>query len=209
MFFWMYGIAAWLSRIPHVPDAFTTLLVLGLGAVASSIYLCLRLIALHPGFKSLHRRMELAALLCFVLIFRTSPLYFLDREHVFFVLTLPYVLRFMPSLARAPVPLGVRLFIAVAAGAGFCIKPYCLAAWAGVQLLYMIEQKSGRILYSLENCVILCHRRALPSGDLAALSGLSVHRGADGPGYLLRQPRCHPGSSIIAPIRFPSWLRRS
>jgi hypothetical protein len=40
------------------------------------------------------------------------------------------------------------------AGIGFSIKPYCLAVWAGIQLLACLKEKSLRALIAAENLII-------------------------------------------------------
>ena len=154
LIFWVYGLPAALARVTNIETSSHFLIITGLCLIACSVWLSVQLIRLHPGFGSAQMRIEFAALLCFVLIFRTSPIYFLDREHLFLVLIFPYLIRFMPSLYRQPVALKLSIATGILAGIGFCIKPYCLVVWAGVQIFFMLSEKSLRMLRSIENIII-------------------------------------------------------
>src|SRR5262249_32648747 len=90
----------------------------------------------------------------FVII--TPQMFFFDREHILMVMTFPYVLRFMPSLARVTLPNGLRVCVGLAAALGFCIKPHSVILFAFVQAMFLLRERSLTILWSLENLIIYC-----------------------------------------------------
>jgi hypothetical protein len=98
--------------------------------------------------------MQFAILLCFLFIFRIDPAYFCDRDHIFLVLTFPYLLRWMPSLSHIRFPVRLRAFTGCLAGIGFLIKPHCLLLFAGIQLICILRKDRPRILGSTENRII-------------------------------------------------------
>ena len=152
LIFWLYAIPA--SIAGPLKD-YQMLVLLGLCVTGFSVFLSTRLISLHPEFSGNGaKQWEFAALLCFVLIFRTYCAFFLDREHLFLVLTLPYIIRFMPSLGTQRVPLWLKLSTGSMAAVGFCIKPHCLIVFLGIQLLYCWRERSTKILISSENILI-------------------------------------------------------
>jgi hypothetical protein len=153
LIFWIYALPATLAEHLSALRDMQWLVALCLMLVAISIFLCTQLIALHPGFDG-KRRLDFAILLAFMLICQVRPMFFADREHLFLVLTLPYMTRFMPSLARLRPPLHLSLAIGLLAGIGFCIKPYCFIVFAGLQLICLWRERSARILISPENVII-------------------------------------------------------
>jgi len=66
----------------------------------------------------------------------------------------PYLLRFMPSLARRDISPRLRLLIGCMAAAGFCIKPHTAIVFAALQLLYVYRERSFSIVWSAENIII-------------------------------------------------------
>jgi hypothetical protein len=155
LIFYLYTLPAALAQyVPFVQD-YQALVLLGLCAIALVIALCVRLITLHPAFAGNRRKQtEFVLLLCFLLIFRIASAFFGDREHIFLVLTFPYLLRWMPSLGRIPLSLRFRVLIGLLAGIGFFIKPHCLLLFAGLQLICLLRKDRPRILFSIENCII-------------------------------------------------------
>lgn len=151
---WLYMMPMATARFFGLVDR-PVLVFSGLMLVAASIAMCDRVLAIHPAFAANPRsRIWHAFLLCGVFIPATSSAHFFDREHVFLLLTLPYLLRLMPSLADAAMPVGLRLIIGCMAGLGFCIKPHCAIVFIVVQLLCIKRARSMAILWSLENIII-------------------------------------------------------
>ena len=152
---WLYAIPVWIAQhIQLLRDA-KMLAILGLLATAFVIRLSISLLARHPAFAGeKHRQYAFALLLAIVFIFLTAPMYFFDREHIMLVLTFPYVLRFMPSLARQALPLPVRVLIGLLAAAGFCMKPHALVVFAVLQLLFILRERGAAILWSVENVIV-------------------------------------------------------
>lgn len=152
---WLYAIPARIAL--HVKwmedDQIMTLLW-----IVSSLFIagiCTYLIRFHSGFTGdIRKQTDFAFFVVGLFIFFTPPVYFSDRENIIFVLTFPYLLRFMPRLARQALPLQLRILIGGVAAVGFCIKPYTLLIFIAIQLLYIIRERTLAILFSLENCII-------------------------------------------------------
>lgn len=154
LIFWLYAIPVSLGNFLHLSSGFV-LALMGLVTTGFTVALSVRLIKYVPMFAEQKRlRVEFALLLSFMLIVWTNSHYFFDREHIFLVLTFPYILRFMPSLAGQPLPSRLRVLIGVMAAIGFCIKPHCALVFAGVQLLILYRTRSWRMLFCLENSII-------------------------------------------------------
>jgi hypothetical protein len=166
LIFWLYSIPVRLSdAFAGAVADYEILVALGLVVVTLCIWLGMRLLALSPPFaESRDRRIGFAALLFFVLVFRTGSMFFLDREHLFLVLTLPYLIRCMPSLLDKTIPRRLRVMTGLLAGLGFCIKPQCLLVLAGIVLISAVLQRSWRVFFWLENLLI--------AGTLLAYLGL-------------------------------------
>ncbi len=155
LIFLIYALPVMLSQCLEFLRDYEALVLLGLCVIALSIALSTRLIALHPEFaNATAKQAGFVLLLCFILVFRTTPIYFMDREHLFLLLVLPYIMRVMPSLCHAPIPRWMSVAIGCMAGIGFCMKPHCYIVLAGVQLLYILRERSFRILISPESIII-------------------------------------------------------
>ena len=153
---WLYSIPIWLSSHLGFIKDYQILGIVGLIACATVMMLSQSLIKRHPGFAGNARKQQLFALLlaCTVMFF-TTQVYFFDRDHIFYVLIFPYILRFMPSLSRLELPKSVCVIIAVMAGIGFCIKPHTAIVFVLLQLLQIRQCRSAAVLWSLENGIIL------------------------------------------------------
>ena len=152
---WLFAVPQWLAMHGLPLADFQILALLGLLFCGISVALGVCLIRKHPEFAHSPAKQALfALLLASVFIFFTSQVYFFDRDHIFLVLTFPYLLRFMPACARAPLSLTLRITIAVLATVGFCIKPYTLIVFVVLQLIYILRERTIRIVYSLENIII-------------------------------------------------------
>lgn len=152
---WLYALPVSLANHTHLMQDYHFLVLMGLITIACVIYVSCALIKLHPAFAHDRRQqLEFCLLLASVFITFQNPCYFLDREHIFLVLIVPYLLRFTPSLAKAPVPSSTRIITGLLAGLGFCVKPHCLIVFAGIQLLYIWRERSLAILRSPENLLI-------------------------------------------------------
>jgi hypothetical protein len=151
----MYAIPVWISEHLTFLRDYNVLALMGFGIVAAVIWLSSRLVALHPAFaQNKRRRVAFAFLLAYVFVFFTAPMYFLDREHVLLVFTFPYMLRYIPSLARTALPMRLRVAVGLLGAVGFCIKPHALIIFAVLQLMYMVRERSAAILVSVENLII-------------------------------------------------------
>ena len=123
--------------------------VMGVGAI---LY---RLIALHP---LLHQSRKKQLLFCWFLLFVFiefhRPTYFFDRDYLFLLFAFPYLFLHQPSLSGTTPSRLLQIWIGLAAGIGFCMKPYCLIVFAAVQLLYWLRNGHIRIVFSLPNLII-------------------------------------------------------
>jgi len=152
---WVYSIPAWLSlHLEGIQDV-QLLHLMVLLAVGCSLLLTDRLMRFHPAFAPYARKRAWhTILLGFILVLWANPAFFGDREHLFLVLALPYIMRCSPSLARIALPLPLRLGVACMGAVGFCIKPHCVMVFLGIQVLALLRERSLRFLWSLENCII-------------------------------------------------------
>ena len=151
---WLYALPDMLAAGTGPDREYAMLFASGTLLMLVSACACVWLIRRHAGFAKRRKSVEFLVLLIFVLMFRTSPIFYLDREHLFLVLTLPYLLRFSPGLASRKIPLAASLGIGLLAAVGFNIKPYCFIVFLGVQLVFAALQRSSGILRSAENLVV-------------------------------------------------------
>ncbi len=152
---WLYALP--IDVIIHLglKPGFQQFAVLGIGVVIASLIVCLRLMAYHPQFSgNTKKQAEFALLFCFTFIFSVNPLFFFLRDHIFMLLTFPYMLRFMPSLAGAPIAQRLRIVVGCMAAVGFCIKPHCLIFMAFIGVMYLVSQHSLKIITCIENTII-------------------------------------------------------
>lgn len=151
---WLYAIPARMAQLLPLTD-YQALAILGLACTGLSIWLCMRLTAIHPFFTGDKRKQaNFVLLFVAVLLFFQSPVYFFDRDHIMFALTFPYMLRFMPSLAHQRIPFFLRMIIAACAALGFCIKPHGILLFAALEGIWILRERSPAILWCMENLVI-------------------------------------------------------
>jgi hypothetical protein len=156
---WLYAVPAGIALILPIFSAYHMLLLLGGVSSLGIIALCERILAFHPFFHDEEKKLQCRALLCFLLFLYPDTIYFWDREHILFALTLPYVFRFMPSLDKvamdkAALPWRLRVASGALAAVGFCIKPQGFLVLASLQLFWLLRSRSWRALLSLENGII-------------------------------------------------------
>lgn len=152
---WMYTVPVWLSLHFKFLQDYNFLVLLGGIAILGSVFISLNLIKKHPEFASDRKKqVEFCLMLATILISFTNPAYFFDREHIFLVLVLPYIIRWMPSVAGGAVPTRLRIIIGIMAGIGFCIKPHCFIVFAFIQIIYFFRSRSVAILVTVENIII-------------------------------------------------------
>lgn len=109
-------------------------LLLVMGVAGALVLLLVRAVTRRlPGWDRAGQRALLlaAALAIFVLPWGI----FGEREHLTFVLVLPYVLLFAAREDSVGVPLWLALAAGVAAGMGFAIKPHYALTWAALALV--------------------------------------------------------------------------
>lgn len=158
----IYTLPVYLSQHLGILQDSHYLLLLGLILMAYIAYTALMLIRHHPAFaQDTKKQAEFCLLLVSIFITFQNPQYIFDREHLFLVLTFPYVLRFMPSMAHAKISIRTSILIGIMAALGSCFKPQCLVVFAGVNLFYLLRERSFAIIRSGENItfylvVIMC-----------------------------------------------------
>lgn len=154
MIFWIYSIPVALSRLTGIADQHL-LMLLGAVMIFFTCRLCIGLLGEHPVFKDNARRKHqvlLLLIMTFVAWFDSQS--FMDREHIFFVLSFPYMLRMCPGLFAATLPTRQRVQVAALCGIGLCIKPHLLLLFLAIQAAVMLSRRSLSILFSLENVII-------------------------------------------------------
>jgi len=98
---WFYEIPVWISMHLEGVKDFEALGAIGVLVSILTSITGMRVIRLHPAFEGdIRKQVKFALLLALIFIFFTTQIYFFDRDHIFFVLTFPYLLRCMPSLSE-------------------------------------------------------------------------------------------------------------
>lgn len=151
---WIYSIPSYAADRLGLSDG----TMLGLFGLLFS-WLCgevtMNLWKAHPVFAARPQDAQRLRRLVFVILITiTSPVYFFDRDSIFLLGVLPYLVRWMPGLSAFRPPIRQRMLIGVLAGFGFCIKPHTILVFAGIQLLIMLRSRNLSILTSPENLLI-------------------------------------------------------
>lgn len=153
---WLYALPVRASlALPALAD-YAALGLMGLVCAALTVGLSTALLRFHPQCAEPRMCVLFALALACIFVFLTSPAVFFDRDHILLMLTFPYMLRFMPSLARQSLPWTLRLATGALAALGFCIKPHGALIFAVLQLLYLLRERKAAILWSIENIIIFC-----------------------------------------------------
>lgn len=154
MIFWLYAIPVALSRITGIADDHL-LVLLGAVMIYFTLRLCVSLLGAHPQFKGDTKRQYQAVLLMvmtFVAWFDSQS--FMDREHIFFVLSFPYMLRMCPGLYAITPAKGQSIAVALLCGIGLCIKPHLLLVFLAIQAAVIASRRSLSVLVCFENLII-------------------------------------------------------
>lgn len=77
-----------------------------------------------------------------------------NRDHLFLVLVMPYVMIAALRLVNQPVSLSLALTVGIAAGAGFAIKPQFLITFALIELYCLYYRKDWRVNIRVETITI-------------------------------------------------------
>ena len=155
LIFWLYTTPIYLSHFFPFLQAYQFLALLGITSCLFSITLSLAVLQFHPALIANRKNtLWVFLLLAFPFIEFVLPNYFFDREHIFLTLTFPYIIRNMPSVVNSRLNLKTRWLIAVCAGVGFCIKPYCIVVFLGIQIVTCLYKRNLHMLLQVENCII-------------------------------------------------------
>ena len=139
-----------------------------------TIYLFLLVIASYIFCLYLINKIfaKTAKLILYSLSFALAFSYFLlpafnfgEREYLLVVLTMPYLLITVLTLAKQPVNRVIRLIAGVIAAIGFAQKPYFMPIWFGIELYVLITSK---------NIKAVCRPEALACISIYALYALSL-----------------------------------
>jgi len=156
------------------------------GLLAVSLLLCHHILVSTPALRDpLARAAVLVAIAAGLVILPLRDDVFGDRDHLFAVLCVPYLLRESPTGATAPLGRGARAAIGLLAAAGIGIRPYFLAIWGAQQLHLALRERSAFAgLRRFETQVVL-----------AALAAYALATVTLTPGYL----------SSVAPMAWASY----
>jgi len=116
--------------------------------MAVSLALVHRLLGRLPESRPLYRRGMLVAVLAAYIALPMSS--FGQREHLMFVLALPYILLVAVRMADGACRPGLAVLIGVLAAAGFGLKPYFLIVPALLEIYVVIARRSLRVLFRAE-----------------------------------------------------------
>lgn len=152
---WFYAVPSSVAASLGIAD-YHALVACVLLLVACSTTLCCRVIGFHPFFAGGRKRIRLFAMLVLTtLVLWPNPAYFGDREHLFVVLSLPYIFRFLPSVPLEGLPRWLRLLSGISGGLAFIIKPHCLIFLATLQCYHLVTTHSLRCLVAMETALVL------------------------------------------------------
>ncbi len=124
--------------------------------LAASLLLCHHILQCRPAPRDrLLLSLILSLLAAGLVILPLRDNVFGDRDHLFAVLFIPYLLRLSPYGASASLGRRSRVGIALFAAIALCIKPHFLAIWGMQQLYWMFQERSPwRVLQRLETQIV-------------------------------------------------------
>jgi hypothetical protein len=126
-------------------------MVVGLAVV--SVWWCV--IILRGIFPEASPLRHVMVLLLLFALFPLSREDFGEREHLFLMLVLPYVLLTVRWISGdEPGPRG-SLLAGLAAGVGIALKPYFIVLWVALEALVLLHRRSGRPWLRLETAMIV------------------------------------------------------
>lgn len=117
-----------------------------------SSYLCYVLLQKLFSEKPLIITLYVAMLVIFCFLPGIS---FAQREHIFMILVMPYLLGAAIVLKGEELPAGIAIVIGLLAGLGFSIKPFFLIPLCFVEISFVIRKKNLFAWVRLESLVIL------------------------------------------------------
>jgi hypothetical protein len=116
--------------------------------MAASLALVHRLLGQLPGSSALYRRGTLVAVLAAYIVLPMSS--FGQREHLMFVLALPYILLLAVRMADGGCRPALAVLIGALAVAGFGLKPYFLIVPVLLEIYAVLVRRSLRVLFRAE-----------------------------------------------------------
>ena len=151
---WFYEIPVWLSMHTSLKD-FEWLGLIGVVLSLLSSGVCFLLMRLHPAFEGNRKeQFKFGLLILLIILFYNTQIYFFDRDHIFLVFAMPYLLGLMPGFDGRRIPLALRIVIGMMGIIGFCIKPHTIIVFIIVQLFTMLRLRSYASLWRLETLII-------------------------------------------------------
>ena len=97
---------------------------------------------------------EVSILMLFIVILFQNPSYFLDREHLMLVFTLPYLCMFLPSVQQNTISKPLQIAVGIMAAIGFCIKPHFILIFSGIGSVTCLRTCSFACIGKLANLTI-------------------------------------------------------
>ncbi len=135
---YLYTIPAGIARMLNI-DRWFTLQCFTLLCIAASLMLSTHLLHWHRLMAQ--HRVFLICVCAYGLVMVPDPVItFGDREHLFIILTLPYLISRLPGLYPA-LSHRLRLLAAIPAAIGFCIKPHCALIWLAANCAHVTMRK--------------------------------------------------------------------
>jgi hypothetical protein len=140
----------WLARLFGWPEI-TVFNVYQLLVVVISLVTCRHVLNQVLQSKSVVLKESFFLVLIFVAL---RPHFFGQREHIMFVLVMPYILAAVGWATERPLNWHVRLFVGVLAGVGLAIKPHFLLLWLMIESYFVFVKRIKSSWRRLENGVI-------------------------------------------------------
>ncbi|MFW0777679.1 MAG: hypothetical protein ACN2B6_08185 [Rickettsiales bacterium] len=96
----------------------------------------------------------LLTLCCSFFIFPAVLNEFGQREHIFMILTFPYVVMLMGYMQGLPAARNIKILVGILAGIGFSIKPHFIVIFAFAELAWLLFHRSFSGMFRIESLLI-------------------------------------------------------
>lgn len=153
LIYYLFVVPVWLSRKINLPVAWVFyLFVISLASLSS--WLCWRLWRqVLPAATDITRRTLILVLIFCLMVYFIGI--FGHREHLIYLLTMPYVFAAAVRLENRPINRITAILIGIMAGLGIVLKPYFLLLWIGLEIYSIFVNKKWSLLIRDENITIL------------------------------------------------------
>lgn len=150
---WLYIPAVFLAKL-FSADAFFAVRLETFFLSAISIFICSILIKKSDIFSDRRRNFFITITAGALLLLPSNPLMFAQREHLFIILSLPYIFLNLPSVNINNIKIPIKIVIGLMAGIGFCIKPHFFAVFIAILAHQLFYKKSILSLITIPNLII-------------------------------------------------------